>query len=85
MRKITGVIRVLETVELGASVYDTNDARWLRKFKDLRPDCITLTFNDDQDPRAPIFRAELTPRGRQYLNSLREENHEVPRLRQAIS
>lgn len=85
MRKVTAIIAVLSSVENGANVYETTDAVWLRRFKDLKPDCITLVFNEDTDPRAPIFRAELTPRGKQYLNNLRGENHEVPRLREAVS
>lgn len=84
MRKLAGVIATLATVENGAQVYDLSNASWLRKFKDLHPTYIALTFNEDPDPRSPIFRAELTSHGKQYLNELRSYN-EVPRLREAVS
>lgn len=84
MRKTTGVIRVLTSVMNGASVYDITDAAWLRKFKDTRPDHITLIYSETFDPKSPIFRAELTVKGKIYLGKLRRE-HEVSGLRQTVS
>lgn len=80
MRKLHNVIKTLENIEEGNAIYDLTDAAWIRRFKAIRPDCVVITLNPTHNRQQPIFHAALTPRGKQYLQELRQES-EITRLR----
>lgn len=72
MRNLDTVIALLTKVEKGADIYDISEASWLRRFREVRPECINITT--DITPGGPYFYAELTSKGVQYLQELSKEH-----------
>lgn len=83
MKKVARVIEILTRIEDGKDIFDTNDARFLSRFRHTNPNYIKLVYPEYPKPHLPYFHATLTDQGKQYLKKLRS-NHAIPGLRETV-